>query len=91
MKKIKDNSFNKFNLSDVFEAMSKIDSNIVFQEILRTGKNNSRIIFWNNLIERDIPPNLQSNFIRDKVKEKELSVFEKFKYYEKFYIYKLIK
>ena len=91
LKKIKDNSFNKFNLSDVFEAMSKIDSNIVFQEILRTGKNNSRIIFWNNLIERDIPPNLQSNFIRDKVKEKELSVFEKFKYYEKFYIYKLIK
>ena len=91
MKKIKDNSFNKFNLSDVFEAMSKNDSNIVFQEILRTGKNNSRIIFWNNLIKRDIPPNLQSNFIRDKEKEKELSVFEKFKYYEKFYIYKLIK
>ena len=91
LKKIKDNSFNKFNLSDVFEAMSKNDSNIVFQEILRTGKNNSRIIFWNNLIKRDIPPNLQSNFIRDKEKEKELSVFEKFKYYEKFYIYKLIK
>ena len=82
---------NKFNLSDVFEAMSKNDSNIVFQEILRTGKNNSRIIFWNNLIKRDIPANLRSNFIRYKEKEKELSVFEKFKYYEKFYIYKLIK
>ena len=69
MKKIKDNSFNKFNLSDVFEAMSKNDSNIVFQEILRTGKNNSKL-FWNNLIKRDIPPNLQSNFIRDKEKKR---------------------
>ena len=91
LKKIKDNSLNKFNLSDVFEAMSKKDSHIVFQEILRTGQNNSKIIFWNNLIKRDIPPNLKSNFIRDNEKEKELSVFEKFKYYEKFYIYKLKK
>ena len=71
--------------------MSKKDSHIVFKEILRTGQNNSIIIFWNNLIKRDIPPNLQSNFIRDNEKEKELSVFEKFKYYEKFYIYKLKK
>ena len=71
--------------------MSKKDSHIVFQEILRTGQNNSKIIFWNNLIKRDIPPNLKSNFIRDNEKEKELSVFEKFKYYEKFYIYKLKK
>lgn len=91
LRQIKDNSFNKFNLSDVFEAMSRTESNIVFKEILRTGKNNARIIFWNNLIKRDVPTNLQSNFIRDKEKEKELSVFEKFKYYEKFYIYKLIK
>ena len=38
LRQIKDNSFNKFNLSDVFEAMSRTESNIVFKEILRTGK-----------------------------------------------------
>lgn len=91
LRNTKNNSLNKFNLSDVFEAMSEKDSNIVFQEILRTGKNNSKIIFWNNLIKRDIPSNLKANFIRDEEKENKLSVFEKFKYYEKFYIYKLIK
>ncbi|MBN2893310.1 MAG: DUF3419 family protein [Bacteroidales bacterium] len=91
LKSKKDNSINKFNLSDIFESMNIKETNIIFNEILRTSTNNARIIFWNNLVERDIPNNIEENFIRDFELEQKLSPTEKVFFYNKFYIYKVNK
>jgi len=49
------NSFSRFNLSDIFETMSEDSKDHLFKELIRTGRNNSIIVYWNNLVERDFP------------------------------------
>jgi S-adenosylmethionine:diacylglycerol 3-amino-3-carboxypropyl transferase len=91
LKTMPDNSFNKFNLSDVFESMNNNETEAVFKEILRTATNNARIIFWNNLVERDIPTNLKPNFEQDIELQNKLSSLEKVFFYNRFFIYKISK
>ena len=85
-----DNSINKYNLSDIFESLNIEETNIIFTEILRTATNNARLIFWNNLVERNIPNKLKSNFVNDIDLQKKLSSLDKVFFYEKFYIYKIV-
>lgn len=61
--------FSKFNLSDIFEALSAAENDLLWGEILRTAKNGARIVYWNNLVPRSYPPRFLGN-IRD---EKQLS------------------
>lgn len=89
-KTLPDNSIHKFNLSDVFEAMNETETEMVFNEIIRVSTNNARIIFWNNLVLRDVPDNLKTNFVRDFELEKNLTPTEKVFFYERFYIYEII-
>jgi S-adenosylmethionine-diacylglycerol 3-amino-3-carboxypropyl transferase len=91
LKKMPDNSISKFNLSDIFEALSEEFSNNLFNEIYRTAKNNSLIIFWNNLVYRNIPKNLKQYFILDQSLIEKMNQKDKIFFYEKFYIYQIIK
>ena len=86
-----ENSISKFNLSDIFEALSEEQSNGLFAEILRTSVNNARIIFWNNLVYRNVPENLKQNFIYDDILINDLKSVDKIFFYEKFYIYEIKK
>lgn len=85
------NEINKYNLSDVFEAMSEEETEIAFHEILRTAKNNARLIFWNNLVKRTIPKEIAPFFYEEKEQMIELQKTDRIFFYEKFYIYTIKK
>ena len=91
LKSKQNNSINKFNLSDVFESLNIKETEQIFAEILRTATNNARIIFWNNLVERNIPKNINSNFKNIIDLQKKLSSEDKVFFYEKFFIYEILK
>jgi len=91
LEKMPNNSISKFNLSDIFEALSVEFSEKLFSEILRVAKNNARIIFWNNLVYRDIPENIKTNFILNKTLINKMNEKDKIFFYEKFYIYEINK
>lgn len=91
LKQMPDNSISKYNLSDIFEALSISDTKKVFEEILRTAKNKARIIFWNNLVYRDIPEIYRNQFILEKKSIQRLEKIDKIFFYEKFYIYEIKK
>jgi len=52
VKKQKDKSIYKHNLSDIFEPMSENQYVKCIEEIKRTTKKNGRICYWNNLVPR---------------------------------------
>ena len=86
-----DNSIDKYNLSDIFESLDIDETNTIFVEILRTATNNARLIFWNNLVERDVPFELKSNFEKYTELQKRLSSLDKIFFYERFFTYKITK
>jgi hypothetical protein len=49
-----DDSFSKFNLSNIFEAQSEIESKAVFKELIRISKDCGKLVYWNNLVRRKI-------------------------------------
>ncbi|MBN1951038.1 MAG: DUF3419 family protein [Bacteroidales bacterium] len=86
-----DDSFSKFNLSDVFEPLSDVQSGMAFQEIVRTGKTGARVIFWNNLVIRDVPAELRTNFREETQLREQLLGEEKIFFYNDLKIYTLLK
>jgi S-adenosylmethionine-diacylglycerol 3-amino-3-carboxypropyl transferase len=86
-----DNSISKYNLSDVFESLNESETAYIFEQILRTSAKNARLIFWNNLVLRDVPPQLKSYFTPIGELENKLRPMEKVFFYAKFYIYTINK
>jgi len=82
-----DNSLSKYNLSDVFESLSEKETQEIFSEVFRTGENNARIVFWNNLVKRDVSKRLAPFFRREKDIEMQLRSKEKVFFYEDLKIY----
>ena len=91
LKEMPDNYFSRFNLSDVFEPLQENVVDLIFHEILRTGEKDARIIFWNNLVRRDVSKELVSFFHREEELEMQLIAREKVFFYENLNIYTLIK
>jgi S-adenosylmethionine-diacylglycerol 3-amino-3-carboxypropyl transferase len=85
-----DQSIDKFNLSDIFEPLSIEKSNAIFAEIARTAKPGARLIFWNNLVSRNIPSNLQGVFERDIDAENDLRKIDRVFFYDRFYVYRVV-
>lgn len=84
-------SVNKFNLSDVFESLSQEHTNAIFQEIVRVALTGARLLFWNNLVRRDIPDHLKSFFIRESALIESLKKNDKIFFYSTFMIYTIQK
>jgi S-adenosylmethionine-diacylglycerol 3-amino-3-carboxypropyl transferase len=84
---LESDSIDKFNLSDVFESQHIYTTNALFHEIYRTAKPGARLIFWNNLVKRDVPTELNDFFIRDIRLEEELKAVDRIFFYDQFYIY----
>ena len=80
------NSFSKFNLSDVFEAMSPEKTQAVFYEILRTGKNGAILAYWNNLVKRSSPESLRPYFEQDTESSAALYKKDRAFFYERFVV-----
>lgn len=86
-----DKSIDKYNLSDIFESINTVISDQIFGEILRTAKPNARLIFWNNMVVRDIPKALQKSFVFEQDLVSQYSNKELVFFYDKFYIYSIKK
>ena len=91
LKRAKDNYFTKMNLSDVFEPLTLEKTHHIFEEIVRVCKAGARIIFWNNLVPRNIPDHLSEKFHKESELEAELHASEKVFFYETLNIYTLTK
>lgn len=86
-----DNSISKFNLSDIFEALPQAEMDDIMEAVYRVATSGARIIYWNNLVLRDINENKRNGFTRDYVLEDELIKLDKIFFYDCFYIYKIEK
>lgn len=87
LQSLPDESITKFNLSDIFEPVSQEEMDMIVHEIYRVSKPNSRLIFWNNLVERNISKEMLKFFMRDVQVENELRKHDKVFFYACFYIY----
>ena len=61
LKSMPNDSFSKFNLSDVFEPLSLEQNDTLWKEIVRTAKNGARVVYWNNLVRRAFSQQLSVN------------------------------
>lgn len=57
--------FDAMALSNICELMDDRDTLKFFSEVLRTGKHQTRIIFRNLMIPREVPEQLQVNIVKD--------------------------
>jgi len=85
------NSISKFNLSDIFESMSQERTDTIFKEIYRTATDGARVIFWNNLVKREIPENYKPYFISENDLIEKLKQQDKVFFYDHFKIYTIKK
>jgi S-adenosylmethionine-diacylglycerol 3-amino-3-carboxypropyl transferase len=71
--------------------MSPQESAQAFHEIFRVAKPGARLVFWNNLVHRDVPPEISSKFEQQGDLENELKEKERVFFYNCFRIYKILK
>jgi S-adenosylmethionine-diacylglycerol 3-amino-3-carboxypropyl transferase len=69
-----ENTFSKFNLSDIFESMSVDQTERVQGNIARAGRTNGVIVFWNNLVSRK---SSNANIREDTETAKRLSLLDR--------------
>jgi S-adenosylmethionine-diacylglycerol 3-amino-3-carboxypropyl transferase len=84
-------SIDKFNLSDIPEFLSVANAHGLFQEVLRTGKNNSRIVFRSFTPGLGIEGKLAKYFIYETALSNLLTISERTASYGQVYVYHLKK
>ncbi|MDP3697021.1 MAG: BtaA family protein [Candidatus Taylorbacteria bacterium] len=85
------NTFSKFNLSDIFEALSPAENEILWGEIIRTAKPAAKIAYWNNLVQRSYPSHLSSQIKTNEKQMNELSAKDRVFFYDSFYAHTILK
>lgn len=88
---VSDNTLTKFNLSDIFEALSLEENNKIWDEIVRTAKSGARVVYWNNLVKRTYPEYLSKHIKSDKMLQDKLRKQERVYFYDKVYAHTIIK
>ena len=85
------NTFSKFNLSDIFEALSPSENDVVWEEIIRTAKNGAVVVYWNNLVKRLYPIQLSAYIKNNEEKAAVLQEKDRVFFYDSFHINTIIK
>ena len=91
LKSMPDNSFSKFNLSDIFEALSETENEILWHEIIRTAKPGARIAYWNNLVKRSFPTLLSLQISTDEGLVNKLQSKDRVFFYDSFHLHTIKK
>jgi S-adenosylmethionine-diacylglycerol 3-amino-3-carboxypropyl transferase len=91
LKSMPDDSFSKFNLSDVFESLSPEQNNILWKEIVRTAKNEARVVYWNNLVYRTFPQDLSANIKNEDQLANQLHLKDRVFFYGDFKVNRITK
>jgi S-adenosylmethionine-diacylglycerol 3-amino-3-carboxypropyl transferase len=55
---VKEGTFDRFNLSDIFEYISEENYHRLLERVIRAGGNGARLAYWNTLVERHRPDSL---------------------------------
>lgn len=91
LKSIPANSYSKYNLSDIFEALSDQEINTLWEEIIRTAKKGAIIVYWDNLLQRPVPSQFSDIVKVEKQLQGKLFQEDRVFFYGGFYIYKVVK
>ena len=70
-------SINCFALSNICELMSEKDTNRLFSAVSKTARKNSRIIFRNLMIPREVPSGLCSIIVKDEALSKDIQFHDR--------------
>ena len=91
LKSLPANTFSKFNLSDVFEALSPTENEMLWEQIVRTAKPNAKIAYWNNLVPRSYPAHLFFQIKTDKEQISRLRTKDRVFFYDSFHAHTILK
>jgi len=91
LKSVPSDTFSKFNLSDTPEAFDAEGNDALWQEMVRVSKNNARIVYWCNQIERLPTTSLIDNVIPLTEEVERLQEKDKVFFYKSFHIYTIAK
>ncbi len=91
LRSLADNTYSKFNLSDIFEALSPTENDILWEEILRTAKKGARVAYWNNLVQRTYPHRLSAHFQTNEKSVNELQRKDMVFFYDSFHVHTILK
>ena len=86
-----DESINCFALSNICELMSEKDTYRLFSAVSVTARKNSRIIFRNLMIPREVPDELQNTIVKDEALSKEIQFNDRSFVYGKVAAYNVYK
>src|SRR3989344_3462214 len=91
LRSMPDNTFSKFNLSDLFEALSLEDNDTLWQEIIRTAKSGAVIAYWNNLVRRSYPAQQSALIKTDENQLRNLRAKDRVFFYDSFHAHTIFK
>lgn len=89
LKNTPDKTFSKFYLSDIFEYLPHSQSDKIFEEIQRVAKINSVLIYWNHLVPRTHPKNMDKFFVVDQKKSEALKREDRNTAYDNLFVEKI--
>jgi len=91
LKSMPNESFSKFNLSDVFEPLSLEQNDILWKEIVRTAKNGARVAYWNNLVTRAFSQQSSTNVKDEAELASRLHSMDRIFFYGNFHVNTILK
>lgn len=91
LKSVPSNFYTKFNLSDVFEALSEQESATLWAELIRTAKNGAIVVYWDNLLPRPVPVRFYNVVKVQEPLQRKLSQEDRVFFYGSLHIYKILK
>ena len=91
LRSMPEQSFSKFNLSDVFEALSLEEHESIWKEIIRTAKPGARLVYWINLVPRPIPSSVAGQVHDESSLTQELQAQDRVFFYEGFRVHTILK
>lgn len=84
-------TFSKFNLSDIFEALSQTENETLWEQIVRTAKPGAIVAYWNNLVPRSYPTHLSSRIKTDDNHVSQLRAKDRVFFYDSFHVHTILK
>jgi|TARA_B100001971_G_C18209926_1_gene550013 S-adenosylmethionine-diacylglycerol 3-amino-3-carboxypropyl transferase len=85
LKKSKNDTFTKYNLSDIFELTSQIEYESIIKEVVRTSKKRGIVCYWNNLVPRYSHPTVKGIVTNNKLSD-DLFKKDRVFFYSKFIV-----
>lgn len=91
LRSLPENTYSAYNVSDVFEAMTPETNDNLWYEIVRTAKSGARVAYWNNLVPRSYPAELNDRIRSDEEFTKKLQSRDRVFFYGRLFVHTITK